>query len=71
MAPLIAFALALRSLRPQEVGSAAGALNVVQQLGATLGVAVLGSACLDGSAVTACAVAVALTALCWATSRRM
>ncbi|MFE5036561.1 hypothetical protein [Streptomyces sp. NPDC056683] len=35
------------------------------------GVAVLGSVCPDGSAVTACAVAVVLTALCWATSRRM
>ncbi|MER6222547.1 MFS transporter [Streptomyces sp. 900105755] len=65
------FTLALRPLRPQEVGSAAGALNAVQQLGATLGVAVLGSAYLDGSAVTACAVAVALTALCGAASRRM
>ncbi|MFK0281016.1 MFS transporter [Streptomyces sp. NPDC090499] len=65
------FTLALRPLRPQEVGSAAGALNAVQQLGATLGVAVLGSAYLDGSAATACAVAVALTALCWAASRRM
>lgn len=65
------FTLALRPLRPQEVGSAAGALNAVQQLGATLGVAVLGSTYLDGSAAAACAVAVALTALCWATSRRM
>jgi EmrB/QacA subfamily drug resistance transporter len=65
------FTLALRPLYPQEVGSAAGALNAVQQLGATLGVAVLGSAYLDGSAEAACAVAVALTALCWATSRRM
>ncbi|MER6081007.1 MFS transporter [Streptomyces sp. NPDC001833] len=65
------FTLALRPLRPQEVGSAAGALNAVQQLGATLGVAVLGSMYLDGSAAAACAVAAALTALCWATSRRM
>ncbi|MGW1618950.1 MFS transporter [Streptomyces sp. NPDC002172] len=65
------FTLALKPLRPQEVGSAAGALNAVQQLGATLGVAVLGSTYLDGSAAAACAVAVALTALCWATSRRM
>ncbi|WP_089104674.1 MFS transporter [Streptomyces hyaluromycini] len=65
------FTLALRPLRPQEVGSAAGALNAVQQLGATLGVAVLGSTYLDGSAAAACAVAAALTALCWATSRRM
>ncbi|MEU9451364.1 MFS transporter [Streptomyces sp. NPDC048277] len=65
------FTLALKPLRPQEVGSAAGALNAVQQLGATLGVAVLGSTYLDGSAEAACAVAVALTGLCWATSRRM
>ncbi|MGW5656984.1 MFS transporter [Streptomyces humi] len=65
------FTMALQPLRPQEVGSAAGALNAVQQLGATLGVAVLGSTYLDGSAEAACAVAVALTALCWATSRRM
>ncbi|MFF7467449.1 MFS transporter [Streptomyces sp. NPDC008092] len=65
------FTLALQPLRPQEVGSAAGALNAVQQLGATLGVAVLGSAYLDGSATAACGVAMALTALCWATSRRM
>ncbi|MEU2425606.1 MFS transporter [Streptomyces sp. NPDC007851] len=65
------FTLALKPLRPQEVGSAAGALNAVQQLGATLGVAVLGSTYLDGSAEAACAVAAALTALCWATSRRM
>ncbi|MFG3288785.1 MFS transporter [Streptomyces sp. NPDC048179] len=65
------FTLALKPLRPQEVGSAAGALNAVQQLGATLGVAVLGSTYLDGSAEAACAVAMALTALCWATSRRM
>ncbi|WP_406441871.1 MFS transporter [Streptomyces sp. NBC_00631] len=65
------FTLALKPLRPQEVGSAAGALNAVQQLGATLGVAVLGSAYLDGSAAAACAAATALTALCWAASRRM
>lgn len=37
------FTLALTPLRPQETGSAAGLLNAVQQLGATLGVAVLGS----------------------------
>ncbi|MEU9406994.1 MFS transporter [Streptomyces sp. NPDC048281] len=65
------FTLALRPLRPQEVGSAAGALNAVQQLGATLGVAVLGSTYLEGSAAAACAAAMVLTALCWATSRRM
>ncbi len=37
------FTVALRPLRPQEIGSAAGLLNAFQQLGATLGVAVLGS----------------------------
>ncbi|MFJ5302464.1 MFS transporter [Streptomyces sp. NPDC088350] len=37
------FTQALKPLRAQESGSAAGLLNAVQQLGATLGVAVLGS----------------------------
>jgi len=37
------FTLALACLEPRETGSAAGLLNAVQQLGATLGVAVLGS----------------------------
>jgi len=37
------FASALHHVRPQEIGSAAGLLNAVQQLGATLGVAVLGT----------------------------
>jgi MFS family permease len=37
------FTSALHVVRPQEVGSAAGLINAVQQLGATLGVAVLGS----------------------------
>lgn len=36
------FTSALHHVRPQEIGSAAGLLNAVQQLGATLGVAVLG-----------------------------
>jgi EmrB/QacA subfamily drug resistance transporter len=44
------FASALHPVRPHEIGSAAGLLNAVQQLGATLGVAVLGSVYLDGSA---------------------
>ncbi|MGJ5892004.1 MFS transporter [Streptomyces niveiscabiei] len=43
------FTLALSALRPQETGSAAGLLNAVQQLGATLGVAVLGRVYLDGT----------------------
>src|SRR5690349_6335201 len=37
------FTIALKPLQPQEICSAAGLLNAVQQLGATLGVAVLGS----------------------------
>lgn len=36
------FTAALHPLRPQEIGSAAGLLNAVQQLGTTLGVAALG-----------------------------
>ncbi|MCD9873105.1 MFS transporter [Streptomyces guryensis] len=43
------FTAALKPLRPQEIGSAAGLLNAVQQLGATLGVAVLGSVYLGGA----------------------
>ncbi|MGV4926353.1 MFS transporter [Streptomyces sp. BHT-5-2] len=37
------FTTALRHVRPHETGSAAGLLNAVQQLGGTLGVALLGS----------------------------
>jgi EmrB/QacA subfamily drug resistance transporter len=37
------FTIALREVRPEETGSAAGLLNAVQQLGGTLGVALLGS----------------------------
>lgn len=37
------FTTALQAVRPHETGSAAGLLNAVQQLGGTLGVAVLGS----------------------------
>lgn len=43
------FTAALAAVGPQETGSAAGLLNAVQQLGATLGVAVLGSVYLDGA----------------------
>ena len=43
------FTSALKPLREQEIGSASGLLNAVQQLGATLGVAVLGSVYLNGS----------------------
>ncbi|MER5177510.1 hypothetical protein ABT009_03880 [Streptomyces sp. NPDC002896] len=38
------FTTALSRVRPHETGSAAGLLNAVQQLGATLGTAVLGTA---------------------------
>ncbi|MGY5048695.1 hypothetical protein ACWDE0_24225 [Streptomyces sp. 900105755] len=58
------------SLTPWPIGLAVPS-NAVRQPGATPGVAVLGRACPDGSAVTACAVAVGPAALCWATSRRM
>ncbi|MDV7221031.1 MFS transporter [Streptomyces prunicolor] len=43
------FTHALKPLRVQELGSAAGLLNAVQQLGATLGVAILGSVYLAGA----------------------
>ncbi|MFI2206292.1 MFS transporter [Streptomyces sp. NPDC020192] len=67
------FTLALRPLRPHEVGSAAGLLNAVQQLGATLGVAVLGSVYLTGtgSPQDACWVAVVLLGVAWAASGRV
>ncbi len=42
------FTTALAEVTPSETGSAAGLLNAVQQLGATLGVAVLGTAFLQG-----------------------
>ncbi|XUL86499.1 MFS transporter [Streptomyces galilaeus] len=76
------FTIALKPLQPQEIGSAAGLLNAVQQLGATLGVAVLGSVYLgsagDGGARAALHavqlafwVAVVLVAVSFATSRMM
>ena len=43
------FTSALHPVRPQEIGSAAGLLNAVQQLGATLGIAVLVSVYLHGA----------------------
>jgi len=43
------FTIALAAVGPQETGSAAGLLNAVQQLGATLGVAILGSVYLNGA----------------------
>ncbi|WP_406119837.1 MFS transporter [Streptomyces sp. NBC_00989] len=76
------FTIALKPLQPQEIGSAAGLLNAVQQLGATLGVAVLGSVYLgsagDGGARAALHavqlafwVAVALVVVSFAASRMM
>ncbi|MGJ5752626.1 putative MFS family arabinose efflux permease [Streptomyces puniciscabiei] len=66
------FTLALHPLRPQEIGSAAGLLNAVQQLGATLGVAVLGSTYLagtgSGAPQAACWVAVGLLGVAWVAS---
>jgi hypothetical protein len=48
------FSTALHRVRPHETGSAAGLLNAVQQLGGTLGVALLGGLCLSsGPAATA------------------
>jgi MFS family permease len=47
------FTRALAPVGPQETGSAAGLLNAVQQLGGTLGVAVLGSVYLAHSTVPA------------------
>ena len=63
------FTAALHRVRPQETGSAAGLLNAVQQLGGTLGIAVLGSVYLGSvpagaaaAAVRACWVAVGVVA---------
>ncbi|GAB3567635.1 MFS transporter [Amycolatopsis endophytica] len=52
------FTSALHTVEPAEVGSAAGLLNAVQQLGATFGVAVLGGVCLTGGATAAYRLAV-------------
>ena len=57
------FTVALRNVRPHETGSAAGLLNAVQELGATLGVAVLGTTFLQGSARHAFTVAAGLVVL--------
>ncbi|WP_369363630.1 MFS transporter [Streptomyces sp. CG4] len=69
------FTLALRPLRPHEIGSAAGLLNAVQQLGATLGVALLGSVYLTWPKAhapeAACWVATALLTVAWAASARV
>lgn len=54
------FTGALSRLEPQEAGSAAGLLNAVQQLGGTLGVAVLGSLYFACGLTAALAVAAAV-----------
>jgi EmrB/QacA subfamily drug resistance transporter len=64
------FTAALRPVSPQETGSAAGLLNAVQQLGGTLGVAILGSIYLAGARPGAspgahAAAAHALQQVCW------
>jgi EmrB/QacA subfamily drug resistance transporter len=73
------FTAALSQVSPQETGSATGLLNAVQQLGATLGVAVLGAVFLHdlGRSGPAAAVeqtfwvALALTGLAAATAAAM
>ncbi|MFF4269822.1 MFS transporter [Streptomyces sp. NPDC001536] len=76
------FTLALAPLQPQEIGSAAGLLNAVQQLGATLGVAILGSVYLSSADTGGAAaalhavqlafwVAAALVVVSFVTSRSM
>jgi MFS family permease len=50
------FTVALSRVAAHETGSAAGLLNAVQQLGATLGVAVLGSVFLAGHGAATSAV---------------
>ncbi|PKV90800.1 putative MFS family arabinose efflux permease [Amycolatopsis echigonensis] len=55
------FTAALALVRPSETGSAAGLLNAVQQLGGTIGVAVLTTAFLATDVTIACWTAVALT----------
>ena len=47
------FTAALHRVRPHETGSAAGLLNAVQQLGGTLGVALLGGLYLSNGTATA------------------
>ncbi|MFK0119761.1 MFS transporter [Streptomyces sp. NPDC090994] len=76
------FSISLHPLKPQEIGTAAGLLNAVQQLGATLGVAVLGSVYLNSAASGGASaslhaievafwVAVALVVVSFLTSRKM
>ncbi|MEJ3651583.1 MFS transporter [Actinomycetes bacterium KLBMP 9759] len=63
------FTSTLDALAPQEVGSAAGLLNAVQQFGATLGVAVLGGIQLGAGSPAAFWTAAAMLAACAVTAR--
>lgn len=66
------FTTALSRVRPHETGSAAGLLNAVQQLGSTLGIAVLGTTFLrDHSTDHAFWLAAALVAATMATTALM
>ncbi len=66
------FTAALAGVRPHETGSAAGLLNAVQQLGATLGIAVFGTVFLHGhSPVRAYSLAAALVLATMATTALM
>lgn len=56
------FTAALGEVKPQDTGAAAGLLNAVQQVGGTLGVAVLGGVYLSGSLTAAFWTAAALLA---------
>jgi EmrB/QacA subfamily drug resistance transporter len=57
------FTLALHNVGPHETGSAAGLLNAVQELGATFGVAVLGTVFFGSGAPNALLVAGGMVAL--------
>ncbi|MGW2251663.1 MFS transporter [Kitasatospora sp. NPDC001660] len=69
------FTAALHPLQPQEIGSAAGLLNALQQLGTTLGVAALGRVYLasadTGGAQRACWAGLAALAVVAAAGRAM
>jgi MFS family permease len=59
------FTAALHQVSPQETGSAAGLLNAVQQLGGTLGLAILGSVYLVGAGTTAASSLAAIQHAVW------
>jgi EmrB/QacA subfamily drug resistance transporter len=65
------FTTALHRVRPHETGSAAGLLNAVQQLGSTLGVALLGSVFFAQGGAAAFGTAAGLLVVTGATGRLM